>query len=140
MGCDPDRAGLELVAWGLRTVGFLAGGRVVGALDPHLRVAGALLLAAFGIWLVLEPLAWTPRGGLWAPVALSLGSLGVGVVLAGPALAHAVAALLGATSCTRARLGSWAGEFVRPPVPSFAARLAGVALLSIAHLQTAGVG
>lgn len=121
-------------------VGFIAGERVVGALEPHLRVAGALLLAAYGVWLVLEPFEWTPRGGLWVPAALSLDNLGAGVVLAGSAPAYAVAALLGASSCMLAGLGFWAGELVRTRVPSYAARLGGVALLAIAGLQTAGVG
>ena len=139
MRCHPDWARLELAALGLRNDGFITGGRVVGALEPHLRVAGALLLPAYGPWLVLEPLEW-PRGGLWVPAALSLDNLSAGVVLAGSAPAHAVAALLGVTSCTLAGLGFWAAELVHRRVPGYAARLAGVALLAIALLQAAGIG
>jgi hypothetical protein len=140
MRCDPDEAELDLVASDLGNIGFIAGGRVVAAFEPHLRIAGAPLLAAYAVWLVLEPFEWTPRGGLWVPAALSLDSLGAGVVLAGSALAHAVAALLGPTSWTLAVLEFWAGEFVRSRASSYATRLAGVALLAIALLRTAGVG
>jgi hypothetical protein len=140
MSRDPDEAELELVASGLGNIGFIAGGRVVAAFEPHLRIAGAPLLAAYAVWLVLEPFEWTPRGRLWVPAALSLDSLGAGVVLAGSALAYAVAALLGPASWTLAVLGLWAGQFVHSRAPSYATRLAGVALLTIALLRMAGVG
>jgi putative Mn2+ efflux pump MntP len=121
-------------------VGLLAGGRVVDALEPHIRIAGSLLLAAYGLWLVVEPFEWTPQGGLWLPATLSLDNLGAGLVLAGPVPVFPVAVFLGATSCMLAGFGFWAGELVRTRVPSYAERLSGVALLTIAIAQAAGVG
>jgi putative Mn2+ efflux pump MntP len=121
-------------------VGLIVGGRVIGALEPHLRIASALLLAIYGVWLVLEPFEWTPHGELWVPAALSLDNLGAGVVLAGSVPACPVALLLGATSCLPAGVGLWAGELVRTWVPRYAARLSGAALVAIAVLQMEGVG
>jgi putative Mn2+ efflux pump MntP len=121
-------------------VGLFAGGRLVGALEPHLRIASALLLTTYGIWLMFEPLELPSHGGMWVPAALSLDNLGAGVALAGSAPALTIAALLGATSCLLAGLGFWTGEIVRRWIPNYAARLSGAGLLAIAGLQLAGAG
>jgi putative Mn2+ efflux pump MntP len=120
--------------------GLLAGGSLVDALEPRVRTAGALVLAAYALWLVLQPREWAPRGGgtlLWVPAALSLDNLGAGVVLAGVGPPYVIAALLGLTSCILAVVGFAAGAFVRAHVPGSTAQIGGAALLAIAVTHAA---
>lgn len=121
-------------------VGLTAGAPFVAAVEPRVRLVGALLLGLYGLWLALEPLERPSRTLVWIPVALSLDNLGAGIALAGAGPAWAVAALLGAASCMLAALAFWAGGLVRTRVPPFAPQLGGVALLAIAASQATGVG
>jgi putative Mn2+ efflux pump MntP len=120
--------------------GLVAGGLIVGALEPRARVIGAMLLAIYGLWLAVEPFERTLGAQLWVPAVLSVDNFGAGVALAGSWPAFAVAALLGVTSAALATLGFWAGGLVRARVPEPAARVSGVLLLAIAVSQAMNVG
>ena len=121
-------------------VGVLLGGSLVGALEPEIRLVCAALLAAYGVWLLLDPFEWTPSTAIWVPAVLSLDNLGAGVVLAGAGPAWAVAAFLGATSCALAAVGFATAQFVRTRLRISTARVAGVALLVLAATQASALG
>jgi manganese efflux pump family protein len=115
--------------------GLIAGGSIIHSLEPHMSLGGAVLLAAYGLWLAVEPFECTPGTQLWVPAALSLDNLGAGLALAGSGPAYAVAVVLGVTSVVLASIGFLAGGVVRAHIPESAARLSGVALLGIAGAQ-----
>jgi putative Mn2+ efflux pump MntP len=121
--------------------GLLAGGSLLTALEPRVRVAGALVLAAYALWLVLQPAEFAShdvRTLVWVPAVLSLDNLGAGVVLAGAGSPYVIAALLGLTSCVLAAAGFAAGAFVRARLPASTARVCGAVLLAVAVMQAAG--
>jgi putative Mn2+ efflux pump MntP len=139
------RAGCLALAFGAfdgvsSFAGLVAGPSITGALESRVRIAGAVLLAAYGLWLAIEPLEWTPGAQLWVPAILSLDNLGAGVVLAGSGPASVVAVFLGVTSAVFSCVGFWSASFVRERIPDAAARLSGLVLLAIAASQATAVG
>jgi putative Mn2+ efflux pump MntP len=120
-------------------VGFVVGERVVAVLEPHLTTASTLLLAAYGVCLLLDIFEWTTHGGPWMPATLCVDNLGAGAALAGSLPVLPVTVMLGLTSFALAGVGFWAGDVVRKRIPGLAARLSGAALVAIAVLQMTGL-
>jgi len=52
---------------------------MLAGLEPRVRIASSLLVAAYGVWLLLAPFERTLHAQLWMPAALSLDNLGAGV-------------------------------------------------------------
>ena len=117
------------------------GGRrsLLVGLEPRVCIASYVLVAAYGVWLLLAPFERTPHAELWVAAALSLDNLAAGVALAASGGALLAVAVVALTSCALAAIGFCAGEAVRTHVPG-AARVGGVAVFAVAVAQGAGGG
>jgi putative Mn2+ efflux pump MntP len=131
---------------GLATLsGLLLGRGLLAALDTPARVASALLVGGYGLWLAFREDDDTPgsptRLWLWIPAAASLDNLGAGIALSGSPMSAGLAAVgLGATSALFAAAGLWTGDLLRSRIPLHASRVGGMALVAIAVAQGTGIG
>jgi putative Mn2+ efflux pump MntP len=119
-------------------VGSVAGSAFINAIEPGAHVISAALLAAFALWLVMQPADRSFPGGLVLPFALSLDNLAAGVVLVRFAPPYAIGVLLAVTSFALAATGWWAGRVMRGSVPAFVTRCAGVSLIAFAAWEALG--
>ena len=88
------------------------GGRrsLLVGLEPRVCIASYVLVAAYGVWLLLAPFERTPHAELWVAAALSLDNLAAGVALAASGGALFAVAVVALTSCALAAIGFCAGE------------------------------
>src|SRR5262245_38872894 len=126
--------------------GLLLGRGVLAALDTPARLASAVLVGGYGLWLAVRADDDSPRSPtrlwLWIPAAASLDNLGAGIALSGTVTSVGLAAVgLGATSALFAAAGLWAGGLLRARIPLRASRVVGgTALVVIALAQGTGIG